>query len=120
MAGTMFIVKADNRACSTYYKINPPFADMSGEHLYGLSARILGAQAHFGLYPLILPMETDLSLSGLAFNRFTVVNCDNIATKDGFACYNFTNGEFPGFAEKSVNVKNRARGCRGSSKTVTL
>lgn len=66
---------------------------MSAGLLFRLPAIIRNDLAYFGMYKLTMRIGTALVLTALVFKGCMEVYWDKRATMDGFARYNFLNGE---------------------------
>lgn len=75
---------------------------------------------YFGLYKLAPRLKTDLLLIALALKRYIKRDLDRTTSNDGFVRFNGNNGEILGLKKKSGQVRKRAPGRAGCSKTVTL
>lgn len=115
MIGVMFIVNANDGACSTSHTGKFRLDHVFSSFLFQNPSKTFEVLAYYELYEPVLRMRTDPTLTVLEIKRCMEADRNKTATKDKFVRYEFTCGGVVGFEKVPVQVEKRAHGSNGRS-----
>lgn len=98
----MFVIKAWNRACPSYYNYNSRFDDRSSSILFRLPDKRLDVLKYFALYKYTLRLDTDPVKTIMGFHSCEENDWVQTAVRDEFMSYNLETREVIGLEAETI------------------